>query len=251
MTDESAASTAGGTEGRAIRKATLAKTAAGEQPHCRRHARLAAAIGTGIVVAASVAACGGGTTTVTKTSQASSIALAITSPRSGQTVNNATVVVSGTVTPAGAQVEVDGATAQSGQGKWLQTVKLPLGTDRVSVTASSKGLAPTTQTVMIKRPSPQRAAAVKSPDSGKTTTSSGATPTLGGSCGNGIQVNSTGITTCDFATSMRNTFERNGPGSYPVYARATGKWYPVTCSIINSGEIECTDQTGALAVFPG
>ena len=77
---------------------------------------------------------------------------------------------------------------------------------------------------------------------------SGPAPSGGGSkaCGGGLSVNS--VTTCGFASNVREAYNSNGPGSVPVFSPATGEEILMSCS--GSGPTVCTGGRGAAVYFP-
>ncbi len=96
-----------------------------------------------------------------------------------------------------------------------------------------------------------------SKDNGKgsksqSTPSGGSAPppstSTGGSkaCGGGVSANS--VTTCGFASNVRDAYNSNGPGSVPVFSPATGEEILMNCS--GSGPTVCTGGRGAAVYFP-
>lgn len=100
-----------------------------------------------VVVALSVAGCGGG-----QRPAIGSVRLDVAAPADGQTVRADHVLISGTVAPARARVLVDGRPAERNGERFESSVPLPEGTIVVDVLAEADRYRPAMTALRVRRP---------------------------------------------------------------------------------------------------
>jgi hypothetical protein len=210
-------------------------------------------------VAIVLSGCGsGGTKTITQVSggPGGSVVVAVTSPASGTVIAGDSVIVTGTVEPKDAEVQIQGKRAAVGNGTFTGTVNLPGGKTTINVVGSSPEETPGTTTVSVTRQGSTRSAGSKgSGGSGSREATPGIAeqkaPSGGGSgqtsCGGGLAVGPD--TTCVFAQAVRSAYQRSGGDStVEAYSVVTRKYYEMTC--VRESVVKCTGGIGASVYFP-
>ncbi len=205
------------------------------------------ALGSGLALVVTMAACGSTTTTTTTTG--GEVAVVITSPTSGSVIAGSSVTIRGTVSPPTASVQVQGRPAAVGNGVFTGAAELHGGKTTIDVIGSSADEVPGSASVVVVQQSNN------SPGESKTSSSSSATPQVAHeqpgnsanetSCGGQLAVGPD--TTCSFAESVRAEYERQGPGTYEVFSPVTEKTYSMTCS---GTPVVCTGGNNASVYFP-
>jgi hypothetical protein len=220
---------------------------------------MAAAVVLVILVASlAIAGCGSTTTTISNAAATSprAVSVVVTSPTSGSVISADSVVVRGTVDPPSATVQVQGRAAAVGNGIFSATANLHGGRTTIDVIGSSPGAAPGSNAVSVTKQAHEGATGPPSSSAaGPSVTqptpsvayerpseaSASQTP-----CKAGLAVGPD--TTCAFAENVRSTFETNGPGSYDVYSPVTERTYTMTCSA--GAPVVCTGGNHASVYFP-
>jgi hypothetical protein len=211
------------------------------------------------VAAAAIAlsGCGsGGTKTITQVSSQAggAVVVAVTSPASGTVIAENSVVVTGTVQPKDAEVQIQGKRAAVGNGTFTGTVNLPGGKTTINVVGSSPEETPGTTSVSVTRQGSTNSGGSKgsggSGSGGSTPGVAEEKPSGGGgqsSCGGGLAVGPD--TTCVFAEAVRSAYEQSGGSStIEAYSAVTKKSYEMTC--VRESVVKCTGGVGASVYFP-
>ncbi|HEY4898006.1 MAG TPA: hypothetical protein VII01_18195 [Solirubrobacteraceae bacterium] len=193
-------------------------------------------------------ASGCGTTVETKTTTANTgpLTVAVDAPSNGTVVTGNSVTVRGTVSPATAQVQVQGKPAVVGNGVFSAEAVVHPGHTKIDVIASAPQQTPTSQTVEVVQQSNQPARQKTKPLVPVTPNGGGGALTSGSSCGGGLSVGP--YTTCPFAQNVREVYDREGPGSHTVYSPVTGNTYTMSCSY--GHPVVCTGGNNASVYFP-
>jgi hypothetical protein len=204
----------------------------------------------GLLLVASLVACG--STTTTTTTSGGEVSVVVTSPTSNSVIAGNSVTVRGTVSPPTASVQVQGKPAAVGNGIFTAAAELHGGKTTIDVIGSAAGETPGSTSVVVV----QQTNGNSSGGSGSKTSTSGATPNVAHeqpgqsnnqtACGNQLTVGAD--TTCSFAESVRQKYNQQGPGTYEVYSPVTEKTYSMTCS--SGTPVVCTGGNNASVYFP-
>jgi hypothetical protein len=168
-----------------------------------------------VIVSLGLVGCGG-----SKKTASSNVAIQISAPQDGDSVNADRVTVRGTVTPTDATVQILGKPAQVGNGVFVGSIALHRGSNAIDVVASAAGSAPATTTITVTRKAShhrKKKVVKKAPPLASRT-----------DCGNGLTVGPN--TSCAFAENVRSAYESSGSGVLDVYSPTTGQTYRMYCT---------------------
>jgi hypothetical protein len=192
-----------------------------------------AAASTAVIVAAT----GCGTTAKQAAAPAASrdVHLTLTAPATGLRTSADHVAVRGTVSPAGAVVQIQGRPAAVGNGVFTGTATVHHGTTTIDVVASAPGATPVSTSVAITRPvSHTKAKTTVAPKPVVITvpTSTQSAPVIAPARDSGCddRLVAGPNTTCPFAENVRAAYEQHGLGRVVAYSPVTRRSYVMTCA---------------------
>jgi Glucodextranase, domain B len=213
--------------------------------------RTIGALACGLLLMIGVDACGA-TTTTTTTTTGGEVSVVVTSPTSNSVIAGNSVTVRGTVSPPTASVQVQGKSAAVGNGVFTGAAELHGGKTTIDVIGSAPGQTPGSTSVVVVQQGGGSSGGGSGGASGATPGVAHEQPSTGGTgggesgCGNQLSVGPD--TTCSFAENVRQTYEREGPGTYAVYSPVTQRTYTMTCS--SNAPVVCTGGNNASFYFP-
>jgi hypothetical protein len=199
--------------------------------------------GLALLGACAAAGCGTATAVTTRTVVAQRVVVKITAPvRAGQT-NGSSVLVTGTVDPADATVDVAGQPAKVSGGMFTARASVATsGRTTIEAIANALGRSPGASAVVIVRQNAAtQAASVSRLESSGLGQGTGSAPNLT-SCGAGVSAGPG--TSCAFARNVQAAYIGAGAGSYEVFSPTTKMKYTMTCRASGAGLV-CTGGNGA------
>jgi hypothetical protein len=178
------------------------------------------------------------------------VKVALLSPSAGTVTSAGRVMVRGTVSPANAQVLVQGRQAAVGDGVFTATATVHRGHTTIDVIATASGATPGSTRVEISRPrkkaSPQPVPAVNvTAVVPAPTVVPAVAPASSGNCGDGLSAGPN--TTCPFAVNVRDAYWQHGPGTVMAYSPVTHRTYAMSCS--GGSVVVCTGGDDASVYF--
>jgi hypothetical protein len=176
---------------------------------------------------------GCGSSSPKSSASSSAVSIRIVAPADGVRTSADRTAVRGTVIPSDATVQVQGQTAQVGNGVFTASVALHPGANTIDVTASAAGQAPATATIAVIRDVATPAAPKKKhkPAPQAQPQSTGGAPAVFASasnCGGGLTAGAR--TSCAFAQNVQDSYRQTGSGVLDVYSPVTGQTYRMYCT---------------------
>jgi hypothetical protein len=161
----------------------------------------------------------------------------LVTPDGGTVTSSGHVTVRGTVSPPGASVVVQGRPATVRDGIFTGQARLHRGRTTIDVMASADAAAPGAASVVVTR----RAAKKSTPKPAPTAVvvreyAPAPVPVSTGNCAAGVTAGAN--TSCPFALSVRDAYDRHGPGTVIAYSPVTRRTYAMFCS--RTAPVVCT-----------
>jgi hypothetical protein len=200
--------------------------------------------GLALVGACVAAGCGTSTAVTTRTVVAQRVVVKITAPVRAGEANGSSVLVTGTVDPADATVDVAGQPATVSGGRFTARASVATsGRTTIEAIAHALGRSPGASAVVIVRQSAAaQAGSVSRLGSSGLGQGTGSAPNLT-SCGAGVSAGPG--TSCGFARNVQAAYMMGaGAGSYEVFSPTTKMKYTMTCRASGVGLV-CTGGNGA------